>query len=364
MLISDFDSYTFFPGQHWCHTWERQHELISRFSKLLCNQEIKIFSPLGLLNHNPLNATFWKRILLYEKAQNSIEINPIERNMKMLNCIHIPFHSHLVGKFNSNLIRELYNIRPKNFFWATYMNPTLYNIFKKSTFRVYDIAERRSRNPLLPLSVKDLERKAVQESDIVFVDNYATYNDYRDLNRNMYYVPQGVNTETFFKTKDEKKYIGYIGNLHSAVDYDFLEELIQRNPQEDFLFIGSILEKRAYSLLKYQNVTHLGQMAKKDLNQYLAKMKCGLIPYLINDVTIGVYPTKLFEYLAANVPVISTRLPEVIQYENPAYLQIISSPQSLVNLEFTMNGASRLIEENTWNVRWNVYINSIEKCLK
>ena len=367
MNISDFDSYTFFPGQHWSHTWERQHELITRFANWLTGSDLYVCSPLGLINHNPLSKDFFSRIGHYIRSQQS-EItgtqNPVRRNMKLKNVLHVPLHSSLTGKINYNLMKRCLRFSPKNnFFWSTYMNPTVYEFFKRSRFRVYDIAERRSKNPLLTPRILEWEKRAVAEADIVFADNMATIGDYESLN-DIIYLPQGVNIDTFYELVDNREYIGYIGNLHFAIDYDFLAKLIELNKVEEFLIIGGILDDRAASILSYSNVKYIPQISKRELNQYLAKMKIGLIPYAVNEHTVGVYPTKLFEYLAANVPVLSTPLPEVKQYENKEYLKIMESPISLAGLSFTMKGKDRLIEANTWDKRWEIYQNEILRCLK
>ena len=366
MNIQDFNSYTFFPGQHWSHTWERQHELVSRFADLLNSHLINVMSPLGLINHNPFSFDFIKRILSYSRQQDMNGwLNPIKNNMTMVNLKHLPFHDTLSSEINYRLLRSQVKISDNNFFWSTYMNPTLYKLFSSSSFRILDLAERRSANPFLSDEIKYLERKAVHEADLVIIDNHAAIDDYYDLNSNIYYIPQGVNKESFnIINNNERKYIGYIGNLHFAIDYILLRELIKMNPNEHFLLIGGILEENANMVLELDNVTHIKQIPKSELNNYLSQMKLGLIPYLINERTKGVYPTKLFEYLAAGVPVLSTPLPEVIQYANESFLRISNEPIHLSSLSFDMIGCTEIIEENTWDARWSSYINIIQKCLE
>ncbi|MDD3416728.1 MAG: glycosyltransferase [Lachnospiraceae bacterium] len=364
MLNREFKSYSFFPGQHWDHTWERQHEIVTRLSKEIGSQ-VEVCRPLGFINHNPFSIKFIKRIVNYRKHIGNESIkNPLEPNINLIGGSYIPWHNSTIGKINFRLLNAQIEISDNNFFWSTYINPTIYEFFKRSRFKVYDIAERRSKNNLVPQKIKELERKVVAESDVVFIDNQATINDYKDLNQNIYYIPQGVNTDTFFPNDDcPKEYIGYIGNLHFAIDYDFFEQLIQINQNQKFLIIGAIIEKKAFSLLKYPNVTYVPQVAKNELNSYLSKMKVGLIPYLINDVTVGVYPTKLFEYISSGVPVISTNLPEVAQYANNDYLKIINNPE-LINVDFSFKNTETILKENTWDMRWNEYLKRINQCLK
>lgn len=366
MILTDFESYTFFPGQHWSHTWERQHELITRFAIELPDKLINICPPLGLINHNPFTQNFLQRLKSYRKHQDRITSqNPIRENMNLVTSPYVPFHNSLIGKMNYYILKEKMGLSKNNFFWSTYMNPTIYEFFRKSKYKVYDLAERRMTNPHLSERILRWEKKAVVESDLVIVDNHATYDDYKHLNSHIFYIPQGVNCSTFFKTDDcssIREFIGYIGNFHFAIDYDFLDNLIKNNPNQKFLFIGGIIEEEANRILKYPNVTYIPQIPKEQLNQYLSKMKIGLIPYVVNDHTVGVYPTKLFEYLAAGVPVVSTPLPEVCQYANDDYLKIVNQPLDLSSLHFPMKSYSLMVEENTWDIRWQKYKTLISQC--
>ena len=55
----------------------------------------------------------------------------------------------------------------------------------------------------------------------------------------------------------------------------------------------------------------LGLKAQSNLPAYLSHFQVGLIPFKIDNLTIGVNPLKVYEYLAMSVPVVSTFLPEV-----------------------------------------------------
>ncbi len=46
----------------------------------------------------------------------------------------------------------------------------------------------------------------------------------------------------------------------------------------------------------------------------------GIIPFVVNALTVNVNPIKLREYLAAGLPVVSTRLPEIEPYGEVVHL--------------------------------------------
>lgn len=359
-LNRQFDSYTFFGSLDWNHVWERQQELISRFAKII-EGKIYNFKPLGVVNYTPISLKFFKKILQRKADRYSAE-NPRQDNLETVAGFTIPFHNSLFGKINYWLLKRRFNFsKDNNFFWATYPNYTIYEFFKRSKFRVYDIAERRSQNPIVPKYAKKIERKMVAQADIVFIDNHAAIEDYKELNNNIYYIPQGVNVETFAKDQSvEKEYIGYIGNFHFAIDYALLKDLILKNSDKKFLLVGAILENEANEIMALPNVTHIDKVPKTELSIYMAKMKLGIIPYLINDVTVGVYPTKMFEYIAAGVPVISTPLPEVVQYADDDYMKIITEAVEL-NFAFAMSKCNELLEQNSWDARWDLYIEKLNE---
>ena len=66
----------------------------------------------------------------------------------------------------------------------------------------------------------------------------------------------------------------------------------------------------------YPNLHFLGRKPYADLPAYCRHFDVGLIPFKVNDLTRSVNPIKLREYLAAGLPVVSTPMPEVRQYNH------------------------------------------------
>jgi hypothetical protein len=360
-MLEEFDSYTFFPAQYWSHAWERQHELIYRLSQVI-NKEVNIFLPLGLVNYNPVSVGTIKKVI--EKAKKSKSINNNNRTLENMNFISSAYiHSldNLSAKINYHILKGKVSVEKNNFFWSTYINPTVYEFFKKSSFKVIDLAERRQANKSLSLKMKELEQKAVSEANIVFVDNLATLEDYRHLNENIFYVPQGYDSERIsLNTNKNSKKIGYIGHLHSHINYEYLFNLIENNSDQEFLIVGGGLDSKAKELEKFKNVVLTGQVPKDDLPLYLKEMKFGLIPYNVDEFTSGVFPTKLFEYLGAGCAVISTPIPEVTQYKNDKYIFIDETPKKIDHI-VNFTGIENFLKENTWSARFDEYVNHINR---
>jgi len=366
ILKNKFNSYTFFPGQNWGHTLERQHELIYRFSREI-KTKIYISKPLGIIKYEIFTLKFiFKFFKFFFISSKDNNINYLPKNAYLINNFKIIFNSKLFIKFLYKIIIKQMNITNNNFIWATYPNEIILELFKYSKFSIYDLAERRSQNNHLSQYIKDLEIEIIKISKVVFVDNYATYYDYIKYNKNIFYIPQGVNTSEFYPLYfTEKKYIGYIGNLHSAIDYDLFNSLIEYNSNEKFLIIGNILDPKANKIIKNKNVIYIKNIPKSELNYFLSQMKIGLIPYKINEITSGVFPTKFFEYISAGVPVLTTNLPELLNYKNFDFVYYFNESLIITNMFhfITYENINNLINSNTWDKRWELYTTLTNKYL-
>src|SRR3712207_976939 len=53
-------------------------------------------------------------------------------------------------------------------------------------------------------------------------------------------------------------------------------------------------------------------VAYADLPRVMADFDVALMPFALNEATRSISPTKTLEYLAAGLPVVSTRVPDVV----------------------------------------------------
>jgi glycosyltransferase involved in cell wall biosynthesis len=111
-------------------------------------------------------------------------------------------------------------------------------------------------------------------------------------------------------------------------------------------------------LIELKNVYWLGYKGQASLPAYLRGADVLLLPYKLNEHTRHVFPLKFCEYLATGKPVVSTRLPALMEYE--ALIGMGDGEVAIVNLiesalqRPTAGAADRMAfaERNTWEDRF------------
>lgn len=164
----------------------------------------------------------------------------------------------------------------------------------------------------------------LKRAELVFVTSKGLYDYCRQYNNEVHIFPFAVNFRQFEQVKAggyipeelkgiKRPIIGYIGGVHKWIDLKLIKEIAQRYPDYSFVFVGPIQTDIA-SLMKLKNLYFLGKKEHKEVPYFIKHFDLGIIPYLISDYTNNVYPTKLNEYLAMGKPVVSTNLPEILNF--------------------------------------------------
>lgn len=154
--------------------------------------------------------------------------------------------------------------------------------------------------------------------------------------------------------------IGYSGGLAEWFDYELLAYIAKAKPEMEFVLLGvnydgSLDRSR---ILEINNVHWLGMKPYSELFNYLWRFDVGIIPFKINTITLATSPIKLFEYMAAAKPVVTTALPECQRYPGvwvaETYEQFVKHLDSAL-LSATDDAYLSLIDhvaqENTWDSR-------------
>jgi glycosyltransferase involved in cell wall biosynthesis len=158
--------------------------------------------------------------------------------------------------------------------------------------------------------------------------------------------------------------LGYVGALSDfKIDFDLLARIADDQPSWHFVLIGDEREGQADEglarLAKRQNVHLLGWRPYDDLPRYMSGFDVALLPQLINEYTQAMFPMKFFEYLAAGLPIVTTPL-DAIRDFNSLY-SVASDAMSFMNAIQAQLDSRRaplslddpVLIENSWDTRLN-----------
>jgi glycosyltransferase involved in cell wall biosynthesis len=188
---------------------------------------------------------------------------------------------------------------------------------------------------------KKQERSLVQSADLVVVTAPHLAERWGSLTPHLHLMPNVADTDLFRQALDDgpehplltgipTPRIGYIGALDAyKVNYALMADVARLRPDVHFVCVGPLgVGDRTgqKDLPQRPNIHYIGYLPQHELPAVLRGCAATIIPYNLNDYTAGVSPLKLYEYLAAGCPVVTTPLPALqAQAEEGVFLV---SPQS------------------------------------
>lgn len=173
-----------------------------------------------------------------------------------------------------------------------------------------------------------LEHDLLQKVDSCFSTSHVLMNMKIPRSGENHFISQGVDIDHFKVTGApppdalahlRRPIVGYYGLLESWVDYELIVRCAVAYPRVSFVVIGEA--KTDVSMLRRQsNIILLDHVPYENLPRYAEMFDVGLIPRRINRLTVAMNPIKLLEYLALELPVVSTNLPEVKRFGDLAFV--------------------------------------------
>lgn len=166
------------------------------------------------------------------------------------------------------------------------------------------------------------ERELCERADLVLASAEDLAGHCRSLGAEPVYVPHGVDHGHFARALEPGPLpdplaaipgprVGFFGLVHEWVDTDLIGALADRLPYA-FVIIGSSNQDLS-ALIARPNVHVLGRKPYAELPDYCRSFDAAIVPFRVSELTVSVNPIKLREYAAAGLPVVATRLPEIVR---------------------------------------------------
>ena len=175
------------------------------------------------------------------------------------------------------------------------------------------------------------EADLLRKVDVCFATASSLVTSKAQYNSNVFLASHGVDHEHFARALNPEEEIPeeilripaprivFWGQIHDWIDLNLIAQVAAARSDWSIVLIGDAsidLEP----LRGYGNVYCLGKRPYESLPGYCKALQVAMIPFVMNELARHINPIKLREYLSAGLPVVSTKLPEVMQYGHQVYL--------------------------------------------
>jgi glycosyltransferase involved in cell wall biosynthesis len=116
--------------------------------------------------------------------------------------------------------------------------------------------------------------------------------------------------------------LGFIGTLFPFLDFELLEHVADRHPDKSLVLVGPVeagSTDAVERLARRPNVHHVGAQPQDAIPSFVGAFAVCLNPFLRSRVSDSVNPLKVYEYLAAGKPVVSSPM-EALRQEDAGRL--------------------------------------------
>jgi hypothetical protein len=352
-----------FSHLRWDFVYQRPQHLLSRFA-------------------NDLNVYFFEEPVFGNTEEEYLSIS--KRGEKLYVIVPQLKHGMEQSMINTVLSSLLDNfllsvvMEECTFWYYTPMALTFTDKYKPKLI-VYDCMDELSAFAFAPPEMVMLEKKLMAKSDVVFTGGHSLYEAKKQQHANIMPYPSSIEKEHFAKARvsnieasDQRDIkgpkIGFYGVIDERFDIDLIRTLAEERPDWQIILIGPVVKIDQNLLPRNKNIHYLGQRSYSALPEYLAGWDVAMIPFLLNESTRFISPTKTPEYLAAGIPVVSSPIRDVVKpYGIKKLVHICSTYEEFIQaieLELKKECSKdwlREVDQFLLNISWDETYKSMSK---
>jgi len=349
---------------------------------------------LGLRRPNAGHGRDWKR--LFKRLLRAFSLpKKVRDNLWVWSPLVIPAAS---GKLSQNInkvilsltlgfYRYLYCFRSA-ILWTYNPLSLLYLNSNHFSALIYHCVDEISAQPGMNKKlIQTQERKLCSLADHVFVTSSSLYSSRSRWSKHITYLPNVVDSDHFSKERSVSSSLPFdfesipeprlifVGALSSyKVDFNLIQKLALICPDWSIVLIGLVGEgdpNTSINLLtNIKNIYLLGPRSYKELPKLMHFCDVGLLPCVLNQYTRAMFPMKFFEYLAAGLPVVSTRLPSLEEFAD--YMCFADTAEEFASKitqilsnssHFDEQRVKNLLSKHSYHKRTEIMIKTIKQVL-
>ena len=306
----------------WDFVYQRPQHLLSRFSKV--TNVYFVEEPIFDADHN-YNAITRKDNITVVVPHIAPGSDPVNTQRELLDDL---IASERIIDF------ALWYYTPMALTFSKHLEPVV---------TIFDCMDELSAFRFAPAELKQLEAELLLKADVVFTGGYSLYNAKKSRHSNIHPLPSSVDKEHFGRARsiagtpvDQSRIpaprIGFFGVIDERFDTALIDGIARQQPDWHIILIGPVVKIDPAILPQRDNIHYLGSKSYGELPDYIAGWDIAMIPFLLNESTAFISPTKTPEYLSAGVPVISTPIRDVVHpYGENKLVQIVASVEEFID---------------------------------
>jgi UDP-galactopyranose mutase len=196
----------------------------------------------------------------------------------------------------------------------------------------YDCMDELSLFLGAPPELLSREAALLECADIMFTGGPSLYRAKQARHPNVHCFPSSVDAGHFRQAREglseasdqaglPHPRLGFYGVIDERLDLALLDTVARARPHWQIVLVGPVVKIDPASLPHRPNIHYFGQRSYEELPRYLAGWDVCLLPFARNDATRFISPTKTLEYMAAELPIVSTPITDVAEpYGDIVYL--------------------------------------------
>lgn len=228
------------------------------------------------------------------------------------------------------------------------------------------------------------DARLCRRADAVIVCSQHLFDLKRDLAARLHLIPNGVDARKYECVLDgigplpeesrnwPRPVLGYVGTIHPDRVDVALVEAVARRVKGTIALIGPMMlgKSDVARLLACGNVVMPGEVPYARVPDFMRAFDVSITPHHVTPFTQSLNPIKLWEYLAAGKPIVSTRVSGFTDYPDLVYLasdadEFERGIQMALKEEVRLRDARRReAEKHSWETRLDAIENVFEACLR